>query len=549
MTIDRLRSHLLPLLLLATATMAVYGRILGHDFIRSWDDFYYVTDNDAIKAVSLENLRAVFSSFYVGNYAPVQMLSYMLDHALWGLHAGGFLCTNLLVHLLNGLLAYRLLYRFHADMALAFCGAAVFLLHPLQVETVAWVSQRKNLLAMLFFLLAWELYCRYRQSPTQARLCYAASLAAFVLAGLSKSVVVIFPLILVWAEFFFSPGREERRWRDKLPFFAVAVLVAGLALLSQQPDNLTWGGSSGGGMSGYHGGSLFATFLTMLTVVCRYLWLILWPVDLSVLYEHTVFTAVSLRVVAAAGLLLLLVGLACLLFRQNRRYGFWPIFFLTALLPVSQIVPLVTLMNDRYLYFPMLAVAGLYGAGCATLLERFGRRGLLPVAVVLPILALLSFQRAGVWRDDISLWRDTALKSPGKAEAWQNLAVSLQRSPADYKREAIAAYERSYELAPRETTLYLLGTVYQELKEYDTALLCFQHLLERSPDNVMGLTALGNTYRLMGEYEKAELPLRRAYQLQPEAREIARFLELLRSDRTARVKATGSPLKRKAEQR
>jgi hypothetical protein len=131
---ERARPHLVPVLLLVIATFVVYGRILEHDFLLSWDDFYYVTSNEAIKEISWKNIRTVFSSYYVGNYAPVRMLSYMLDHALWGLRAGGFLLVNLLLHALNGLLVYRLFYRFHANITVAACGAAIFLLHPLQVE-------------------------------------------------------------------------------------------------------------------------------------------------------------------------------------------------------------------------------------------------------------------------------------------------------------------------------------------------------------------------------------------------------------------------------
>src|SRR6185369_17294505 len=526
MNTKRTHPHLIPLLLLVVATFAVYGRILGHDFLLSWDDYYYVTSNDAIKEISWGNVRTVFSSYYVGNYAPVQMLSYMLDHALWGLRASGFLLVNLLLHALNGLLAYRLFYRVHADITTAACGAAVFLLHPLQVESVAWVSQRKNLLAMFFFLLAWEFYCRYRDRTTAGAPAYAGSLGLFILGGLSKSVVVIFPLILLLDDFCTLP-RRERRWLDKLPFFALSAVAVCIATVSQQPDILTWGGSAGGGMSGYHGGSIFATLLTMLTVLCRYLGLIIWPVKLSALYDHTVYASINSQVIGSALILATLVLLCLVLFKKNRRAGFWPLFFLAALLPVSQIIPLVTLMNDRYLYFPMIGVAGLTGAGAAKLCASYGRKGWLLLAPVLLFFGLLSFQRAGDWRDDITLWQDTVQKTPNRAEAWQNLAVSLQASPGDHKREAIAAYERSYELQPRDTTIYLLGTVYQELKEYDEALSLFELLLAGSPDNVMGLTALGNTHLLMGEYDKAEVALQRAHSLQPEAKQVVMFLARL----------------------
>jgi Tfp pilus assembly protein PilF len=420
---------------------------------------------------------------------------------------------------------------------MAASGAAVFLLHPLQVETVAWVSQRKNLLAMLFFLIAWELYCRYREQPRRCAPAYAGSLLAFVAAGLCKPVVVILPLVLLLDDFCTLPSGVRRRWLDKLPFLAIAAAVAGLSMISQQPDHLTWGGSAGGGMSGYHGGSLFATFLTMATVLCRYLGLILWPVKLSALYDHTVFTSLNVTVAVALIIVAVLGLLVALLLRQSRRYGFWALFFVTALLPVSQIIPLVTLMNDRYLYFPLIGIAALAGGVAAKSCASYGRKAWPVLSAIILLLGLLSFQRAGVWRDDITLWQDTVRKTPDRAEAWQNLALSLQASPANRKREAIAAFERSYELQPRDTTIYLLGTVYQELKEYDNALSCFQDLLEKSPDNVMGLTALGNTYRLMGAHDKAEQALQRAHLLQPEAMQVVGFLARLYLDMGDRIRA------------
>lgn len=339
MNSERAYPNLLPLLVLFAATVAVYGRILCHDFVLSWDDYYYVASNEAIKAISWQNIRTVFSSYFVGNYAPVQMLSYMLDHSLWGLKAGGFLFTNILLHYLNGLLVYRLFYRFHASITMAVCGAAIFLLHPIQVETVAWVSQRKTLLAMAFFLLAWELYCRYRQKITAAKTEYTLALLAFAVAGLCKSVVVILPLVLLLDDLCSAFSSNRRRLLDKLPFFVIAAAIAWLAILSQQPDTITWGGAAGGGMSAYHGGSHYATFLTMVTVLLRYIWLIVWPLKLSALYDHTVYTVINSQVVGAALILATLVIFSMVLFRQNRRAGFWPLFFLTALLPVSQIIP------------------------------------------------------------------------------------------------------------------------------------------------------------------------------------------------------------------
>jgi hypothetical protein len=140
-----------------------------------------------VQGVSLNHLRAAFTQYFVGNYAPLQILSYMLDHALWGLHPAGFLLTNLLCHLVAGILFYLLVRRIDGRGSVALLAALFFLIHPVQVESVAWISQRKNLLAMVFSLAAWHGYLGFRESGAGAGRWwrYAGSLLAFLLACLS----------------------------------------------------------------------------------------------------------------------------------------------------------------------------------------------------------------------------------------------------------------------------------------------------------------------------------------------------------------------------
>lgn len=521
--------HLVPVLLLVTATFVVYGRILGHAFILSWDDFYYVVNNPDIQGFAQENFRVVFSSYYLGNYAPVQMLSYMLDFAIWGLNSGGFLFTNLLIHLASGLLVYRLFLQLHNSCYPAVVGALIFLLHPIQVETVAWVSQRKSLLAMLFFLASWHCFLCYRANGNGKAYYYGGALFFFLFAGFSKSVVVIMPLVLILYDYAFLHEVIQRRWLDKIPFFAISLLLSLVTIFSQQPDSATWWSSSAGGISAYHGGSPLATFLTMLPVMCRYLWLLLWPVDLSIIYQNPIHATFSLPVFLAAACLLALVVISLTLFRGERRAAFWAVFYIIALLPVAQIIPIVTLMNDRYLYFPMIGVAGAVSLAFAKADRFFGTGSRIASALLIALLAILAFNRAAVWRDDLTLWEDAVKKSPGSAQVWQNLGMSLQA--AGRKQEAIDALEQSLLITPRDTVLYSVANVYKELGDYQAAILRLEMLIDFSPDNVMGLTALGDAYRLSKEYDKALACLLKAQSLQPEAQEIARSLELLSSDR------------------
>jgi protein O-mannosyl-transferase len=520
---EKNRHNLLPVLLLIISAFAVYGRILGHDFLSNWDDNKYILENPDVQGISWPRIRAVFSRYYVGNYAPVHLLSYMLDHAVWGLWAGGYLLTNLVLHLFNTLLLYRLLLRLVGGRLAAWCGAALFLVHPVQVETVAWISQRKNLLAMLFFLLAWQFYLAYRDddSTARSRLYYVASLITLLLALLSKSIAVIFPVTILLFDRCYPSESVKRQFLDKIPYLLVAVAAAVLAILSQAPDYTEWG--AGGGRTGYHGGSAMATFLTMLPVYCIYLRLLVWPVNLSALYEPAIHKSFDLSVLAA---LLFLGGILFLVYRvsrYDRRISFWPLFIIVALLPVSQIVPLVTLMNDRYLYFPLIGVAALTAYAIKFICQQDRGRfvSVTLMTSLLLLLSVLSFQRGKVWRDSATLWSDTTRKTPQSYLAWEGMGESLHYGARPNRGEAIIAYKRAIELNPvnpaGDISRYNLGVLYIELNDYANAEKILGNLLKRSPDNVMGWAASGDLALRRLQYADAESYYRKALSLQPEA--------------------------------
>jgi len=514
------RPHVVFVLLLAITAAAIYGRILGHEFLSNWDDNKYVLENPDVQGISWFHVKTVFTRYYSGNYAPVQMLSYMLDYALWGLWPGGYLFTNLLIHFLNTLLVYRIFLSFVGGRLASFFGAAIFLFHPVQVETVAWISQRKNLLAMLFFLIAWLGYTAYREKGSgRGRLYYAVSLAALILALLSKSVAVIFPVVMFVFDHCYLSTSGRPRIIDKVPYLAAALVVAAVAIHSQTPDYTDWG--AGGGRTGYHGGSIVTTFFTMLPVCCRYLGMIVWPTGLSSYYSPPLHKSADIYVIAAA-LVLAGVFFCCnRLYRFDRRAGFWPILFFIALLPVSQIVPLVTMMNDRYLYFPLVGIAALAGYSVEYNCHKTSKRTVV-IATVLGIysifLGVISIQRVPFWRNSRTLWSDAVKKTPNEFMVWEGLGESCQYTAKPDDQKAIRAYARAIEIFPgSDISRYNLANVYLDLNDYDNADRILRELLKRSPDNVMGWAAYGDLSLRRFEYAEAENCYMKALSLQPEA--------------------------------
>lgn len=507
-----IRARLVPVLLFLAVTFAIYAGCFGHSFLSNWDDDKYVTANATVQALNANGLKQAFSTFYVGNYAPFQILSYMADYALWGMRPAGFIFTNVLLHALNGILFYLLLAGLAGSRRAAFIGAFCFLCHPVQVESVAWISQRKNVLAMFFFLVALLLYRRYRSAGESGRGAYAGSVAAFVAALLSKSVTVILPPLLVLYDLCFVPPAERRRWLvDKLPYLTAALVVGLVALKSQQPEYV-------GGRTSWHGGSPYATFLTMLPVLVRYLGMLVWPVGLSAVYAPSVRTVPDGVVAGAVLVLLATTGVGWYLYRRQRRLFFWYALYWLGLLPVSQIVPLVTLINDRYLYFPLLGPAALAGIGIARLWEggAGSRRRLLAGFLLVPLLALpyLSFVRSEVWRDAITLWRDATVEEPASKNAWIGLAEALHSQQRLV--EAAAAYERAIAIDPRyRDALNNLGVLWLDRGEPLRARYYLFQVVTHYPNYPEGFLNLGHTYLETGELDRAELAYRQALALAP----------------------------------
>jgi len=518
------RWQTIDLLALVLLVAVVYGRSLGFDFLRNFDDNWYVLYNDAIRGLSWENLRKAFTDFYVGHYLPLQIVSYMLDYSVWGLAPGGYHLTNLVIHALNGLLIYRLFRHWYGDRLFALVGAAVFLAHPVQVETVAWISQRKSLLSMLFFLLAWEGYRRYRENESgRAGFAYTASVIAYALSLLAKVMTIVFPLILLAYEHCFYPQKGRLWKKDKIPFFLLAGVIACVNVYSQNSEK----GVGAGASAVYHGGSPWATFLTMLPVFCRYLGMLIWPFGLSPEYAPAVHKSIDAVVLAAALVLIGVAVLTVVMYRRDRRLGFWVFFFWIGLLPVANIVPMIFLMQDHYLYLPMMGVAALTGGGAVWLRKRLGaeRRKLLFLAVgsLLLFLSVTSVLRLAVWRNDLTLWSDAVVKEPASSKAWECYGDVLRFT--GQTAESRSAYERSLKLDPdRPDIMASLGDFYTDEGELDKGLALLKKLLELKPSYVTGWASLGNNYLKRGKFVEAEQAYTRALSLQPEAWQVLQLL-------------------------
>ncbi|MBM4117531.1 tetratricopeptide repeat protein [bacterium] len=466
-------------ILLVLAVLTAYGQTLGFDFV-NFDDPDYVTENPLVaRGLSGEGLRWAFTTHHAQNYHPLTWASLMLDAQLFGVKsARGFHLTNLLLHALNALLLFWLLRALTGALWKSALVAGFLALHPLHVESVAWIAERKDVLSQAFALGATLAWLRWARSGRPRD--YALALALLALGLLAKQMLVTLPLLWLLLDFWplgrlcnaatrrQAAGLARRQaLLEKLPALALSAGAIALTLAAQTRRAALL--------------PVDDRLANAVVATARYLGKLVWPHPLSALYPHPAMAGGEpLAVWQIGGALVLIAALSAAAFRF-RRLG-WPFvgwfWFLGALVPVIGIVQVgEQAMADRYAYLPFI---GLYLAlvwGIGAWLEGPGRRWRDPAAV-LAVLALFACligtrERANAWRDSIALG------------------------------------ERAREVKPvHPKMLYNLGLAYADAHRYPEAAGSFTAALAISPDYAKALNNLGQTYEAMGKLDGA----RGAYQ-------------------------------------
>lgn len=431
------RPVLACVVLFALSTV-LYLKTAGFEFLPSWDDGEYVLDNARVHGLNLENLRLIFTSAYFSNYAPLHLLSYAIDFSIWGPSPKGFHITNIVVHAVNSALVFLLVKRVTGEGFASFAAAALFAVHPLNVENAAWVSERKTLLAAAFSFGSILAYISFRTSGRPG--LYGASLLLFVLALLSKPLAVVLPLTLVAYELFLKKEIRAVKW--SVPFFVLAFALSVVAFKAHADAASIESQTLSADVL------LGTVYPTMLPVYWEYVRLIIWPSAQSGFYDATLRFS-FLEPAVLASLVAWAAVFAAVLWKGTGQARFWFLWFWTWLLPVSNIIPLPVYYADRYMYMPAIGLFVLFGL----LLARAGRRaGLKWPAVVAASVVIAfagaAFVRMDVWKDELSFWEDTARKSPGQDKAQLNLGYAYEmKGRFD---EAESAYLRALAIYPSQ---------------------------------------------------------------------------------------------------
>ncbi len=502
-------------LFLAAITFAVFGQTLHHEFV-NFDDNLYVSDNPVVqKGLTWEGFRWALTYGSIGHWHPLTWLSHMLDCQLYGLQAGGHHLTNVLLHTASVILLFLVLRRMTGFFWRSAFVAAVFAVHPLRAESVAWVSERKDVLSAVFFMLTIGAYVRYvHRSPSKIR--YSVVMLCFALGLLSKNMLVTTPFVLLLLDYWplgrlssFTPQVLFRLVAEKIPLFMLTVgSCVATALVPEKvtADQLSFGLRMENAVMSY----------------VTYLWQMIHPLGLACVYPNPANYLPFWQVAGALGLLLAITGAAWASRRTHPWFVVGWLWYVGTLIPVIGIVQISYYAHaDRYTYLSQIGLYLLLTWAVADLCAgwRHGRVLLGGLATV--ILAALIFcarTQTMYWRNSELLWTHTLACTSGNYIAHEELGNALpQRKRAD---EAIAQYQMALQIKPDDVLAHNnLGYALLQKGDVDEAIAHCQRALQLKPDFAEAYNNLGNAMLQKGQVDEAIIHCQRALQIKPDLAE------------------------------
>ena len=517
----RHRLQLIVCLFLIVATLAVYWQVRNHDFV-NYDDNHYVTDNRHVRSgLTWEGTIWAFTATHAGNWHPLTWLSHMLDCQIYGLNPGGHHVTGLLFHLMNTLLLFVVLKQMTGALWRAAFVSALFALHPLHVESVAWVAERKDVVSAFFWLITMWAYVRYVKSPVFSR--YLLVLIFFALGLMAKPMVVTLPFVLLlmdywplgrlqlnslsnlWGE---KAGVRGALW-EKVPLFAIAAVSSVITLVAQQ---------SGGAIASMHHLPIDVRMVNALVSYVSYIGKMIWPLKLAIFYPHPGM----LPIWQAAGAGLLLVCISIFVIRAGRRAPYLAVgwlWYLGTLVPVIGFVQVgAQSMADRYTYLPLIGLFIMIAWGVADLAARWRYRSpalFVSTGVVLLAFMICTWLQAGHWKNSITLYEHTLDVSADNHLAHNNLGSALVEQ--GNLKDAIVHYSEAVRIQSEYLDAHFnLGVVLMRTGRLKEAMVHYFEAVRIKPDHAVAHYNLGWVLAEQGNFKQAISHYSRAVQIKPD---------------------------------
>jgi protein O-mannosyl-transferase len=551
---------LIVALVLILFSLALYSPVARDPFL-NYDDGRYIGDNAHVKqGLSWSSIRWALTSFDESNWHPVTWLSHMLDYEIFHLNPAGHHYSNAIWHSINVALLFWVLYSASGFLWRSLMVASLFAVHPINVESVAWIAERKNLLSLFFLLLTLAAYQWYARRPQVSRYLLVAIL--FVLGLMSKPQVITLPFVLLLWDYWplrrvlsqhEDSGPEPERsippkpwpWlvAEKLPLLALCVPSAVLTLHAQ---------TAAGAVTSFNHYPLPIRLANALVSYSKYLGKAFWPSHLGVLYPYQPATLTWLQI-SLSIVLLFSITAACLIARKRYLIVGW-LWFLGTLVPMIGLVQVgVQAMADRYAYLPFIGLFIAVCWGLADFADRFLPRQWLiaPSAVALLVFAFVSHRQLGYWNSNLELWKHTVaittnnyiaedgignsfLEQGDLEQAMPHFQAAALIRPTDplsnsnlafYKMNhgdlagALAQYKKVTEMTvderSRATAFFNMGSIYSQQGELSAARDSFQSCLNLRPRNIRAWIGLGAASQRAGDLDAAIHAYSQAVALQP----------------------------------
>jgi len=507
-------------LFLIIVTAAVYWQVQGFDFV-NYDDDDYVYDNPHIQdGITFKSIIWAFTSRYASNWFPLTWLSHMADVSLFGLDPGSHHLTSLMFHIANILLMFLVFRKMTGNLWQSAFIAALFAIHPLHIQSVAWVSERKDVLSAFFWMLTLLAYVRYVRRPGWAT--YVWVLVFFILGLMSKPMAVTLPFVLLLLDFWplgrlrlvRSEGVQPNikiagLIREKIPLFLLSAASAGITFYVQQ---------KGGAVQSFDIVPLADRVPNVVISYVHYILKTMYPVHLATFYPYPV--AFPWWKVTAA--IVVLAALTMLAIRHMHRHPYvivgW-FWFIGTLVPVIGLVQVgVQSMADRYMYLPIVGLFIIIAWGLPELISnwRYKRFWLgAPAIMAVVVLSVVTWNQTGYWKNSESLFSHAIAVTENNFVAHYNLGIAL--ASKDETDQAIAHYQKSLAISPNQPDVYMsLGLAFDEQGENEKALVCLQQSVLLDPEYYHGQYNLGTLLLKKGEWDQAIPHLEKAAQLHPD---------------------------------
>jgi protein O-mannosyl-transferase len=519
-----------PAILLTLVTLGIYFQVIHYSFT-NYDDGEYVVDNLSIhQGISPATLRWAITSTEHANWHPVTWMSHALDWQLFGGDPSGHHLMSLLLHVLNVLLLFFFLARVTGSELRSLFVAALFAVHPINVESVAWVAERKNVLCTLFFLLALIAYSWYARHPKLVHYLVVAVLFAFALGA--KSMVVTFPFVLLLLDFW--PLQRIKDWSPPSTVFPAKQFAAWKIALEKLPLLVLSGADSVATLIAQNKASAIKSVTTFplsarltngIVSYAAYLWKAVWPTRLAVFYPHFAGRVAAWQVLFCG---LLLAGISAWVWRERARPYLimgW-CWFLGMMVPVIGLIQVGDQgMADRYAYLPLIGifVAAVWGLGDLVDNARAGIRRSAAVAagLVLVVFSIMAWRQARTWRTPLDLWTQALVADPNNSVAedvvGSEILMGALNHGQTYSSAAQVHFQNAVRINPKDSEALLNigadlqahGRVPEAIEKYKAAL---QYVQDASLEGRI-LTDLGSAYERIPDFVTAREYYRQALKL------------------------------------